>query len=123
MNQTHSRSRTDLDQNYQGGLRSSQKAKPSLFWKIFSGLRTIFVWAMIAILGILFYQERVWSNTLEAQSDGYMTLISNLVKDSKDLKVKQKRDLLGVLRNQKIRRCFFFLPIITIPCVESLSSP
>ena len=123
MNRTHSRSRTDIDRNYQGGLRSRAQTERSLLSKIFGILRFIVLWGGLLALGTLYYQERLWSNSLEQQADGHMTLITKLVSNSVDLKKNQKRELIDALAAQRLRRCFLIRPFISITCATSLSSP
>ena len=118
MSQTHSRSRTDLDNNYQGGLRGVKKKKSSFFSKLLRTLRFIILWGGLIALGFLYYQERLWNSALESQQSGYMTLIYKLVKDSTAINKSQKRSLMDAVRANKLKRCYLLRPIISIKCIK-----
>ncbi len=122
MNRTHSRSRTDIDRNYQGGLRSRTRSESSLLGKIFRLLRFIVLWGGLLALGTLYYQERVWNTALEHQADNYITLITKLVRSSDNLKKEQKRQRIDALTKQRIKRCYLIRPIIPTKCITSPGS-
>ncbi len=119
---SHSRSRTEIDHNYQGGLRSRQQKRTSLPVKIFRLLRFIVLWGGLIALGTLYYQERLWNNAYDNQAEGHFHLITKLVKDSTNLNKQQKLQLIDAISNQRLKRCYFIRPFISIKCASSMTS-